>query len=167
MVKRSHLKNTLPLELSINEAIQIYWDRLRYLFIVFLASVFIPLVLILLYTSGSFNLYKTSYEDLWMINIVLTIIILLNFLNQFLQKRNDTSFYTNTFTIEGSMGDVTNYNFLAIAISFKQLVDSHPEAHQEIVRIEKLKNNRFLIKVKTAKNIDGDALKKNFLSIIG
>ncbi|BAZ21422.1 hypothetical protein NIES4073_23000 [Kalymmatonema gypsitolerans NIES-4073] len=50
----------------------------------------------------------------------------------------------------------------AIAISFKQLAENHPDAELEIVAMEKRGTNKFLLRAKTAPNVDKSELSAEY-----
>ena len=52
----------------------------------------------------------------------------------------------------------------AIAISFKQLAENHPDAELEIVAMEKRGGDKFLLKAKTAPDADRSALSAEYFS---
>ncbi len=133
-----------------SKRIQVYWKFLKDI----LDESIYPLMLI--YVLHKYQL-ETLYNRVWEINIFIVIIAIslsIQLLNKFIEITKDKNFPI-AFT------EVNELNLLAIAFSFKRLVENYPQAELNIINIEKIKDI-YIIKVSVSKNADVIYLSEEF-----
>ncbi|RUS94453.1 hypothetical protein DSM106972_093480 [Dulcicalothrix desertica PCC 7102] len=133
-----------------SKRIQVYWKILTDI----LGESIYPLMLV--YVFQKYKL-EALYNRVWEINIFIVIIAILlsiQLLNKFIEITKDKNFPI-AFT------EVNELNLLAIAFSFKRLVENYPQAELNIINIEKTKDI-YIIKVSVSKNADVIYLSEEF-----